>query len=73
MNDLSRPQLEALLAERDHRVIDPGVFQNVVRMALKWSDHAERQKMLWALEKEAGTAPQPQSLKETVQYDSGEV
>lgn len=70
MNDLSRYQLEALLAERDHRVIDPGVFQNVVQMALKWSDHAERQKMLWALERETKADPKP--LMELIKYEPGE-
>ena len=70
MNDLSRTQLEALLSERDHRVIDPGIFQNVVNMALKWSDHAMRQQMLWVLEKEA--RQEPAIYRETVTYEPGE-
>lgn len=69
MNDLNRSQLEALLKERDHRVIDPGVFQNVVRMALKHCDYVERQKMLWDLERE----PEVPTSKERYRYDSGEV
>lgn len=70
MNDLSRPQLEAILSERDHRTIDPGLFRNVVTMALKWSDHATRQQMLWVLEKEA--RKEPETYRETVAYDPGE-
>lgn len=70
MNDLSRSQLESLLAERDHRVIDPGVFQNVVAMALKWSDHATRQQMLWDLERQV--KPEAKPLLEVVKYEPGE-
>lgn len=70
MNDLSRLALESLLTERDHRVIDPGVFQNVVNMALKWSDHVSRQQMLWTLEKEA--RKEPELYQESVKYEPGE-
>ena len=70
MNDLTRPLLEQLLSERDHRTIDPGVFKNVVNMALKWSDHTVRQQMLWDLEKQA--VPQVKPYMEVVKYEPGE-
>jgi hypothetical protein len=70
MNDLSRTSLEQLLLERDHRTIDPGVFKNVVNMALKWSDHIVRQQMLWDLEKQV--APEAKPLLEMVKYEPGE-
>lgn len=69
--DLTRAQLEELLGERDHRVIDPGIFQLVVGMALKWSDYTVRQQILWDLEKQA--QPETKGLRENHPYDSGEV
>ena len=70
MNDLNRLSLEQLLSERDHRTIDPGVFKNVVNMALKWSDHTTRQQMLWDLERQV--KPEAKPVLEMTKYEPGE-
>ena len=68
--NLTREHLQEVLTSRDPSRIDPGLFKQIVGMAIQFIEHVERQRMLWVLEKEI--RKEPGVYQEAVKYEPGE-